>query len=157
MNEPANNPTSSVPALSDSNRPVAIIDGKEVTASDAMLRFHTRFAPYLCDRQLRAIELILAGEREGKVAEKVGVCRMTLWRWRNDCHFRWALAEGRELVFGAALDRLRVLVPHAVDRLQDQLEAGDAMAPYRFLRLVRIERSQPPDESKRSGYGGAIE
>ena len=150
MNKLPNNSSPAVPALPDSsNLPAVTIDGKDVTECDKMIRFQSRFSPYLCERQLHAIELILAGEREGKVAEAVGVSRMTLWRWRNDCHFRQAVAEGRELVFGAGMDRLCTLVPHAVDRVQDQLEAGNAMAPFRILRLLRVSRPQPPREIER--------
>jgi hypothetical protein len=37
----------------------------------------------LTDRQRTAVVLLVMGERVGKVAEKIGVARATVWRWRS--------------------------------------------------------------------------
>jgi hypothetical protein len=48
----------------------------------------------LTDPQLEAVRLLLGGARPGKVAERLGVTRATLWRWRTqnlDPMTPWAL------------------------------------------------------------------
>ena len=47
----------------------AAAEGKDVTNCDELLRFQNQFSEYLTDKQQLAINLLLAGEREGKVAE----------------------------------------------------------------------------------------
>jgi hypothetical protein len=125
--------------------PVAAAEGRDVTECYRMQPFVIPYAEYLCERQQLAIHLLLCGEREGKVAKKVGVSRQTIWRWRNDIHFYRALAAGRKVAFGSAIDRLRALVPEAVDRVEEQLEAGNLMAPYRVLRLAGPGPTHPDE------------
>src|SRR5262249_39704050 len=52
--------------------------------------------------------------------------RVTVTRWRlYSPEFRAALAEQRAAVWGASADRLRALLPKALDALADALERGD--------------------------------
>ena len=61
------------------------------------------YADILCPRQQSAIELLVGGERPGAVAEKLGIGRTTLWRWRKyDWQFRRVLAAARQAVFDQA-------------------------------------------------------
>ena len=105
------------------------------------------YAEVLCDRQQTAIELLVGGERPGAVAEKIGIGRTTLWRWRKyDWQFRRALAAARQAVFGEAIERLRCLVPEAVDVLQARMQEGSDLAAARLLRLARVDRYEPETE-----------
>jgi DNA invertase Pin-like site-specific DNA recombinase len=42
--------------------------------------------PALTQAQQTAIELLAAGERDHRVADAIKVSRMTVYRWKHDCH-----------------------------------------------------------------------
>jgi transposase-like protein len=97
----------------------------------------------LTSQQQKAIELLLSGERESKVAEELGIHRSTLWRWRQrDEDFRRTFDLARERAFRGATDRLRELVPRSLDILEEELERGSYQAAARLLRLARVDRGQ---------------
>ncbi len=77
----------------------------------------------LSARQERAVELLCAGLRESEAAERLGVNRSTLWRWRTENPaFQATLNLRRREVWEAATERLRNLVPVALDALAAELD-----------------------------------
>ncbi len=73
--------------------------------------------------QQSAVDLLAAGKTDTETAEVLTLNRVTVTRWRlYSPEFRAALAVRRADVWGAAADRLRALVPKAVDALADALE-----------------------------------
>jgi len=78
------------------------------------------------EQQERAIELILAGQRDGSVAETVGVHRTTVARWRNSHPgFIAALNSCRQENFKAATERLQSLSLTAIEALERALSRDD--------------------------------
>jgi hypothetical protein len=75
--------------------------------------------------QLSAVDLLAGGKNDSETADALGVHRVTVTRWRNySPEFRAALAERRQAVWGSAADKLRALVPKALDTLAAELEHG---------------------------------
>ena len=76
----------------------------------------------LTTEQLAAIELLVTGQTDQEVGGAVGVARETVTRWRlYDPHFQAKLNQRRRDVFSAGADRLRALVPVAVETLEEEL------------------------------------
>lgn len=72
--------------------------------------------------QQSAVDLLAAGKNDTETAEALGLNRVTVTRWRlYSPEFRAALADRRAAVWGAAADRLRMLLPQALDTLADAL------------------------------------
>ena len=71
--------------------------------------------------QQQALELVVAGQTDQKVADQVGVARETVCRWRQQPEFRAALNKYQTLMQQAAADRLRALVNEALEGLADAL------------------------------------
>ena len=82
---------------------------------------------YNSDRELtieqqRAIDELVLGKSDQEVADSVGVHQVTVTKWRNyDAHFQAALNVRRRDVFSTSADRLRSLVPVAVEVLATEL------------------------------------
>lgn len=75
--------------------------------------------------QRNSIDLLVAGATDREVAEAVGVHRVTVTRWRNyDPHFHAELNRCRVDLWSASIDRLRSLLPVALDRLEAELVEG---------------------------------
>ena len=76
--------------------------------------------------QLNAADLLAAGKNDTETADAAGLNRVTVTRWRlYSPEFRAALADRRAAVWGAAADRLRALLPQAIDALADALQESD--------------------------------
>jgi hypothetical protein len=76
--------------------------------------------------QQNAIDLLIVGKTDLAVAEAVGKSRQTVCGWRlYHPTFQAALNARRQEVWAAAADRLRNLVPRAVDVLERELAGGD--------------------------------
>ena len=76
----------------------------------------------LTTEQEAAIDLLVTGKKDQETAEAVGVNRVTVTKWRNyDAHFQAALNQRRREIFGVAVDRLRALLPLALDVLEAEL------------------------------------
>ncbi len=87
-------------------------------------------------RQLRAVDLVASGLTDAEVADEVGVDRATVWRWRARSPWFEAAVNGRrEEVWGAARDRLRALVPLALDALEEGLALE---APHRARTALEV-------------------
>ena len=79
--------------------------------------------------QQNAVDLLAAGKNDTETAEVLGLNRVTVTRWRlYSPEFRAALADQRAAIWGASADRLRALLPKALDALADALEQGDDKA-----------------------------
>jgi hypothetical protein len=81
-------------------------------------------AQALSSQQERALRLMLAGLPDSQVADEIGVNRTTLWRWRADDCFAAELNRRRHEVWDASLERLRSLVPLALDALAEELQGA---------------------------------
>lgn len=77
--------------------------------------------------QARAVELAADGLRDAEVAAAVGVTRQTVNAWRRQHPgFQAALNVRRRELSEAAADRLRALLPKALDALEEGLNGPDA-------------------------------
>lgn len=73
--------------------------------------------------QLNAIDLLVTGVSDREVGEKVGVARQTINNWRlHHLGFQAQLNRQREEVWSFSKDRMRALVPKALDRIEKTLE-----------------------------------
>jgi hypothetical protein len=91
--------------------------------------------------QLNAIDLLAAGKTDQKTADLLKLHRTTVTKWRlYDPVFQAALNRRRAEIWGAAADRLRSLVPKALDVLADALttkmNSRDFKAAVAVLRLA---------------------
>jgi hypothetical protein len=88
--------------------------------------------------QQNAVDLIAAGATDTEAAQKLNLNRVTVTRWR--CYsptFRATLAVRRREVWGAAADRLRALLPKALNVLAEALEGEDRVpAALALLKLA---------------------
>lgn len=75
--------------------------------------------------QQNAVDLLVTGATDREVADAVGVNRVTVTRWRNhDPHFQAELNRSRKEIWASSTDRLRGLLPRALDRLESELDEG---------------------------------
>jgi hypothetical protein len=91
--------------------------------------------------QLNAIDLLVTGKTDTETAAALELHRTTVTKWRlYDPVFQAALNRRRAEVWGAAADRLRSLVPKALDVLAAALERRmgylDFKAAVAILRLA---------------------
>ena len=93
--------------------------------------------------QQNAIDLLAAGRTDTEAARMLNLHRTTVTKWRlYDPAFQAALNRLRAEVWGAAIDRLRGLVPKALDALADALETKDdpnrLKAACEILRMAQL-------------------
>jgi hypothetical protein len=91
--------------------------------------------------QLNAIDLLAAGKADQETADLLKLHRTTVTKWRlYDPVFQAALNRRRREIWGAAADRLRSLIPKALDVLAAALETRmgclDFKAAVAVLRLA---------------------
>ncbi len=89
-----------------------------------------------------AIDLLVTGATDQEAADAVGVTRQTVNGWRNhDPAFIAALNARRHDVWGSAADRLRALLPTALDTLETALtEKRDWRAAVAVIELAGLDR-----------------
>lgn len=76
--------------------------------------------------QQSAVDLLAAGRNDTETAEALNLNRVTVTKWRlYSPEFRAALAAQRAAIWGASADRLRALLPKALDALAEALEEAD--------------------------------
>ena len=93
--------------------------------------------------QLNAIDLLAAGKTDQEAADLLGLHRTTITKWRlYDPVFQAALNRRRAEVWGAAADRLRSLIPKALDALAAAVE--DPANPHRLKAAGELLRLAPP-------------
>jgi hypothetical protein len=93
--------------------------------------------------QLDALDLLAAGKTDKDTAQQLGLSRTCVMKWRlYDPLFQAALNRRRAEVWSAGIDRLRSLIPVALDALADELEDRDSpnrlKAAGEILRLARL-------------------
>lgn len=111
-------------ALSTASDPTAASEPATPAPSSSTPSF--KRANGLTIEQQNAVDLLVSGSTDAAVAERVGVYRTTVTRWRlHDPYFRAALNQRREEVWREAGDSARALLPTALTALQEQLADGD--------------------------------
>jgi hypothetical protein len=96
--------------------------------------------------QLNAIDLLAACKTDTDVAEALNLDRTTVTKWRlYDPVFQAALNRRRAEVWSVGIDRLRSLIPKALDALADGLECKHP--PHRIKAAVELLKLVPLPES----------
>jgi hypothetical protein len=106
--------------------------------------------------QQSAVDLLAAGKNDTDTAKALGLNRVTVTRWRlYSPVFQAALADQRSAIWGAAGDRLRAMLPKALEILADGLEHGkkseridialDVLKLVGPLPLVPAESTDPEE------------
>lgn len=89
--------------------------------------------------QLNAIDLLITGQSDRVVGEKVGVSRGTVTKWRlENIYFQAELNRKRQNIWAGAENKLRALVADAVDVLAAELEEGSLKAAEMVLKAVNL-------------------
>jgi hypothetical protein len=84
--------------------------------------------PALTPQQELAIDLLAGGKTVTETAAAVGVSRQTVSEWLNrSAVFRAGLNERRQELWAANTDRLRALLPDALEALAGELRGGDRL------------------------------
>jgi hypothetical protein len=93
--------------------------------------------------QLNAIDLLVIGKTDQEVADIVGVNRVTVTKWRNyDIYFQAELNKRRKEIWNSSLDRMRALLPKAMERLERELDSKHGWKiALEVLKLIKIESS----------------
>ncbi len=93
--------------------------------------------------QENAIDLLVSGTSDRETAKAVGVSRQTVCGWRNHHPAFVAALNARRLeTWGASSDRLRALLPKALDCLEGAItgEAPDWKAAAKVVELAGLDR-----------------
>ncbi len=130
----------------------ACVTDPDAPAGEATDRYEPLQLHGLSPKQVTAIGCLIFGMSDERTAERVGVHRVTVTRWRlYDETFRAAFADRLGEVWQDTLDHVRALVPRAVDTLHWALDCGDertrVRAAIELLKLVartHDKTSAPP-------------
>src|SRR5436190_14796325 len=99
----------------------------------------------LSDKQLSAIELLIAGKGYGETARALEIERKTLYNWRQDDLFQEALQDRRRELWGRANDRIRSLLETSIDvmeqHLKDNWQNNRFRAASTLLRVANLRKS----------------
>jgi hypothetical protein len=102
-----------------------------------------RFPP-LSQKQLTAVELLIHGRSDEKVAAILNVNRTTVFRWRaQNPLFQAELSRRREQIYGASADRLRHAITAAMDSIKKELTSENAVISSRAARTILQVASRP--------------
>ena len=89
--------------------------------------------------QLNAIDMLITGQSDQAVADAVGVSRPTVTSWRlYDPYFQAELNKRRKEVWGAATDRMRALLPKALDVIEKAIDEGSYRAALELIKLAGL-------------------
>jgi Homeodomain-like domain len=101
--------------------------------------------PELTPQQAAAVDLLAVGRTITEVAEAVGVTRQTVSGWLNqDPVFEAAVNRRRQELWENVSDRLRALLPNALDVLKQALENGSVKAAVEVLKAAGLHGLQRP-------------
>lgn len=103
----------------------------------------------LTDRQATAIDLLLAGKSDTATSEAIGAHRTTISRWRAyHPAFQAELTRRRAELFGSATERLRAMVPKALEVLEAELDGENKLnTAQSILRMAGLDKLDPPKGS----------
>ncbi len=140
-------PTSSTEAIAKNNEGKQALAEANTESTEAVTRIYTETHTlehwdlvHLTIEQQNAIDLLITGCSDREAAEKVGVTRSTVTRWRlYHPAFRAELNMQRAQVWGVAREKLRALVPEAVDIVADAIR--DPTNPDRAKLALDLLRS----------------
>jgi len=90
----------------------------------------------LSDKQMTAIDMIVAGRRLVDVEKDVEVSHSQLWKWRQDPAFEARLQDARAKYHEERRDRIWGLTDSAMDVVQETLKEGDPKTAMEVLRLL---------------------
>jgi len=93
---------------------------------------------HLSEKQRQAIVYHLQGMGDAAVAEKLGLQRTTVWRWRQCPYYAVALNTEREELWRDTRERLRSLASAAIDVVEDALADKDVKTAWKILEAVRL-------------------
>lgn len=94
--------------------------------------------------QQNAIDLLVTGKTDLETAEAVDVHRTSVTRWRlYDPAFQAAFNARRLEVWGASADKLRSLVPKALDALTTAMEGGNVLAAVTIIKAAALDKLPP--------------
>jgi len=97
--------------------------------------------------QENAIDVLVTGKTDQATGDAVGVNRATVLKWRlHDPLFQAELNRRRADLWGTAAERLRALLPKALDVLANQLDDQDhgLQAAIAVVRLAGLEKIGAP-------------
>jgi hypothetical protein len=91
--------------------------------------------------QRNAIDLLVQGKSDQETADAVGVNRVTVTKWRNyDPWFQAELNQRRQDVWGGSVDRLRGLLPRALERIEQELDGPNGWrVALHLLKIVGLD------------------
>lgn len=94
----------------------------------------------LTPQQAAAVDLLATGRTVSETADAVGVVRQSVSEWLNQHHgFRAELNRRRQELWHGLTDRLRALLPKALDVIAGELEGERALpAALHVLRACRL-------------------
>ena len=114
------------------------MSNRHIATSDELLQ--------LSPLQLMAIDLLMCGSTDTAAAKSLGIHRTTISRWRNHhLGFKAELDRRRAETFGASAEKLRSLLPAAVDVLGAELKSDNAFAAATVIcRLAGLDKLPQP-------------
>lgn len=106
----------------------------------------------LNDKQLAAIDLMVAGRPLHEIEEVVGISHTQFWRWRTDDNeFQVRLDQERARLHQERVEKLWLVGERAMDVALESLEEGDPTMARDILKLlapglvdVRYSNQGPP-------------
>jgi transposase-like protein len=100
----------------------------------------------LTTQQEAAADMLAAGATVTETAEKLGMARQTVSEWRNqNPGFQAAVNLRRQDLWQAQSDRLRALLPKALNLLENAIETGSVSAATAVLKAAGLHGLQPPE------------
>lgn len=106
----------------------------------------------LSPRQLEAIEWIINGYSDTRVAEAVGVDRRTIYRWRRDSRFMDELNRQRDQMLHETTDGLRAMMPAALELIARYMKTEPPDRAFRaatMLLKTGLSRGMPRNDLQR--------
>ncbi len=94
--------------------------------------------------QENAIDLLILGKSDQEVADAIDRHRSTVLKWRlYDPHFQAELNARRQALFSSSADRLRALIPVALDVIEEELVntppgSGRAQIALALIKMLQI-------------------
>lgn len=97
------------------------------------------------EKQEMAIPLVLAGLKDEDVAQKVGVTRQTVNKWKNqDLELIDYLNYHRAQLQREYLDEIYALIPKAIEILKEALESDDQKVKIDVAKMILKELKLTP-------------